>query len=158
MISFRLDGYKFNFRVGCIIISSDNRVLLNTDDNKDFWILPGGRVLSGEDTKTAINREIKEELGLEIYNENIKVTMESFFRFRGQDYHELQYVYTAKLKTKFIEYYTYKFCGHENQKFKWFKLEELENIRFLPAPLLECVKESLKGDKQIKHFTYKEQI
>lgn len=156
MLSFRLDGYKFNFRVACIILSSDNRVLLNTDDNKDFWILPGGRVLAGEESKEAIKREIKEELGLEIYDEELKVTIESFFRFRGQQYHELQYVYYAKLKTKFIEYYTYKFCGQEEQKFKWFKLEELEGLRFLPYPLLENVKEVLKGNKEIKHFIYKE--
>ena len=157
MLSFRIDGYKFNFRVGCIIISSDNRVLLNTDDRKDFWILPGGRVLAGEDSKEAIKREIKEELSLEIYDENIKVVMESFFKFRGSNYHELQYIYTAKLKTKTIEYYTYKFCGQEEQKFKWFKLEELEGIKFLPSPTLNCIKEALQGNKEIRHFTYKEQ-
>ena len=45
MISFDVGKGKFNFRVGAIVLDSDNkRFLMNTSDSIDFYVLPGGRV------------------------------------------------------------------------------------------------------------------
>ena len=55
MISFDVGRDKFNFRVGAIVLDSANeRILMNTRDGIDFFVLPGGRVEMGEDTITVV--------------------------------------------------------------------------------------------------------
>ncbi len=57
---------KFVVAVFGIITGEENRVLLGKDLSKKWWVLPGGRVESGEDLKEALIREIQEETGLKV--------------------------------------------------------------------------------------------
>lgn len=53
---------------GCIIKDSEDRILLihrNTEKRKQ-WELPGGKVEFGETPKEAAEREVLEELGIEV--------------------------------------------------------------------------------------------
>ena len=56
------NNVRLNIRVAGLIMN-DNKVLLQTCDNVDFYSLPGGRVKYMEDTLCAIKRELKEETG-----------------------------------------------------------------------------------------------
>ena len=62
-ISFRIDYTRFNLRARAIVVK-DNK-LLTIDDKGFYYYLPGGRIDIAENAKTALVREIKEELGLD---------------------------------------------------------------------------------------------
>lgn len=51
---------RFKFRVNGILIHN-NKILLVKIHKNTFYCLPGGHVKLGEDTESAIIREIKEE-------------------------------------------------------------------------------------------------
>ena len=56
---------KFKFRV-CGILEHDGKYLAVKMNNNNFFCLPGGHVELGEDTETAVQREMREELGYEV--------------------------------------------------------------------------------------------
>lgn len=54
-------------RVRAVILDDGKITLIKrTKDSGIYYVFPGGGVESGEDHKTALEREIKEELGLEV--------------------------------------------------------------------------------------------
>jgi len=63
MIVFDVGSWRFNYRVGAIIIR-DGHVLLMRMGANDFWFVPGGRVEAGETARMALEREVTEELGV----------------------------------------------------------------------------------------------
>ena len=55
--------------VGAIVHDAAGRLLLirrGTEPGKGLWSLPGGRVEPGETDETAVERELREETGLEV--------------------------------------------------------------------------------------------
>ena len=72
-ISFKIEeeNIKFNFRVAALIATEDKILLQSTTDD-NFLSLLGGRVKFFEDTKSAIIRECKEEIGIEFKEKNLK--------------------------------------------------------------------------------------
>ena len=57
MISFPIEGGRFNYRVAAIIIV-DGHVLICDEDDDGFAMLPGGRVEMGESSSLSLAREI----------------------------------------------------------------------------------------------------
>jgi 8-oxo-dGTP pyrophosphatase MutT (NUDIX family) len=60
--------YKVNFfgyRVAGVLLNK-GKVLLCTNDQVDFWVLPGGGVKPFESSEEAIKREFQEEIGIKI--------------------------------------------------------------------------------------------
>ncbi len=140
-ISLMIDEVKYNFRVGAVLQYKD-KVLIEQGDIAPFCVIPGGRVKILEDTISALNREIKEELGIDISNldgELISV-IENFFTENGVKFHELYFIYKYNL----IEDYGIK-DGMLNldslrTKYYWKELNEFENLYILPTKLKEVVK------------------
>ena len=157
MISFNVGKDKFNFRVGAIVLDSDNkRFLMNTSDSIDFYVLPGGRVEMGEDTITSLKREFEEELGVGIDVIGLKAIAENFFVFNNINYHELQYLYVAKLSDNTIENNFDKFYGVEHKDiFEWKNVSEIDLINYKPNCLKEAIKEVAVGDYSIRHYIHK---
>ncbi|MFA7301655.1 MAG: NUDIX domain-containing protein [Candidatus Shapirobacteria bacterium] len=60
---------KIDFEGCSIILIKDNKVLMQLRDNKkgifypNYWCIPGGKLEKGENSETAIIRELKEETG-----------------------------------------------------------------------------------------------
>ena len=81
---------RFKCRVAGLCIH-ENYVLLTKADQDDYWILPGGRVELSEDTSTALQRELVEEIGHRAHVEDLLFIVENFFHLDGTNYHELAF-------------------------------------------------------------------
>lgn len=66
-LDYTLDNNRFNARVSAIIYNEDKtKVLLFKMKDRNFFMLPGGRIEMNEISLDAIKREIFEELGLSL--------------------------------------------------------------------------------------------
>ncbi len=55
----------FSLGVGAMIITAESKLLLVRKKSKKTWSFPGGTLSIGDDLVSALNRELKEELGLD---------------------------------------------------------------------------------------------
>lgn len=60
----RPTDYLFRISLKCLIRNDAGEVLVVKEDGREWWDLPGGGMDHGEDIKTAIAREMKEEVNL----------------------------------------------------------------------------------------------
>ena len=96
IISFPVEGQRFNYRVAAVIVD-DGHVLVCDEDDDDYSMLPGGRVELGEPSKVSLEREIAEEIGLPGAVGELLLTSESFYRREGEHFHELGFFYRVTL-------------------------------------------------------------
>ncbi len=96
VISFPIEGQRFNFRVAGIIIV-DGHVLVCREDDDDYTMLPGGRVELGEGSRLSLEREMEEELAMPATLGRMIATSESFYRREDEDFHELGFFYEVAL-------------------------------------------------------------
>ena len=96
VISFPIDGRRFNFRVAGIIIADDH-VLVCREDDDDYTMLPGGRIELGEDSRLSLVREMAEELDMPAEVGPMIATSESFYHRVGENFHELGFFYAVTL-------------------------------------------------------------
>lgn len=96
VISFPIEGQRFNFRVAGIIIV-DGHVLVCREDDDTYCMLPGGRIELGEDSALSLVREMAEELDMPAEIGTMIATSESFYRREGEDFHELGFFYAVTL-------------------------------------------------------------
>ena len=79
---------KFNFRVAAVAVQKD-RVLLHRTEVDDFWSLPGGRIRAGESSASALHRELREEMSIEVSIGRLIWIVENFFEYDSQPFHEV---------------------------------------------------------------------
>ena len=66
-LDYKLDNNRFNARVSVIIYNKDKtKILLFKMKDRNFYMLPGGRIKINEDSISAVKREILEELGFNL--------------------------------------------------------------------------------------------
>jgi ADP-ribose pyrophosphatase YjhB (NUDIX family) len=90
VISFDRQNERFKYRAAGLCVH-DGYVLLTKADQDEYWILPGGRVALGEDTGTALERELMEDTGHEAQVGGLLWAAQNFFNLDGTDHHELAY-------------------------------------------------------------------
>ncbi|MCM2279252.1 MAG: NUDIX hydrolase [Oligoflexia bacterium] len=108
----KLDDKDFVYRVAGVA-TFENRVLLHRAESDNFWALPGGACEFNEDSRTALKREINEELNAEIEVGELLWVVENFFVYDGVPWHEIGL------------YYHFRFTG-ESQKF--YRQDEFEGV------------------------------
>lgn len=161
-ITIKSDEYRFGCRVAAIIFNNDmSKILLQKI--KDIYMLPGGRLQILEDSKTAIQRELKEELNIEEIVK-LKYCIESFSLFpNGQKYHELGYYYIVKINEKKYNLdNNYKILNKDfkndgNVYFEWIKISNIDNYKIIPESIKERIKDiETINNGEIEHLIFRE--
>lgn len=139
----------FKFRVSGLLQYKDKYMFVRIKDN-DFLCLPGGHVEINEDTDTAIKREMKEEIGVDVKIDKLITVVQNFFSEKGKVYHELAYYYlvSAEDESKLnVEDYVF----YENDKgeikkleFKWLDKENLKNYKYKPEFLGKMINSEME--------------
>jgi 8-oxo-dGTP pyrophosphatase MutT (NUDIX family) len=136
MITFTRGAKRFNLRIVGIAIE-DGRVLLHQFEGDDFWALPGGRGELLEPANETLRREMQEELGIEVDVVRLLWLVENFFEYQGLQYHELGLYFLMHLPPDWpLRTSETPFAGHEGHlrlTFRWFPLDELEQIVLVPS-------------------------
>ena len=112
--------------VAGIIRKANDTVLISNRQNaatlKDYWEFPGGKIVSGESSESALQRALHEGLGIDV---------------RGAQYIcHIQHDYPC-LKVDIEFYLVTNWRGNpisvEGQQIKWVKSETLDKQNLLPA-------------------------
>lgn len=144
MISFKEGNEKFNFRVGGVLLSPDQKkILIHRKSDFNFYLLPGGRVEMLEDTKSSIIREIEEEINVSVEVDRLLYILENFFELNGTVYHEISFNYLLKTEDENIFTKEGEFSGVEGDeyKFKWVCRDSLEDYNFKPDFVVDLLKQ-----------------
>lgn len=117
---------KKNIRVVAAVIEKEGKYLITqrrkTAVLPNLWEFPGGRVEDEEDDSTALKREIKERLDVEIS----VGPLISYVRHPYENYTVELFLYECKIQNDAIK------CKAV-QNFKWVASSEFENYEFTPA-------------------------
>lgn len=83
-IKYVNNDFQFIYRMSSIIYNNDKtKILLFYGDDRDFYMLPGGKVHELEDSLSAIRRQIEEELGYNNLNFKLISISEEFAKAKG---------------------------------------------------------------------------
>lgn len=149
-LSFDIEDYKLNIRSAVIIIHN-NKILLHRDIRKNQHNIPGGRIELGEDSISAVKREIKEELGKDIVITGYAATIENFFIMDNRKYHEIMFIHLGEFKDesdKQIENTLKNVEGKDYLIYEWIDISKIDEYNLLPIVAKEIIKEN-------KYPTYK---
>lgn len=142
-ICINIEGQKLNIRAAAIIIHN-NKMLTHKSTNKDHYALIGGRVQIGENSEVTLKREIMEEIGKEIEITGYISTIENFFEFESEKYHEIMFIYKAEFvneEDKKIENTLENLEGKDYLKYEWIDLEKIDKYDIKPKVIKEIIKE-----------------
>ena len=148
-ISIKSEDGKFKFRV-CGILEHNEKYLLVKINTNSFYCLPGGHVELGEDTDTAILREMQEELGYEVKIKKLLAINQNFFYDQNDNkkFHELGFYYLVEAvdenKINTSDYVREELDKGKIQHldFKWFNLNQLQTNDVRP----NFIKDILSND------------
>jgi 8-oxo-dGTP diphosphatase len=112
------------------LIDPDGRVLLaKRPEGKSLaglWEFPGGKVEDGERPETALIRELREELGIDV--EHSCLAPLTFASHAYEDFHLLMPLYVCRRWKGIVR-------GLEAQELKWVRAHDLKNHPMPPADL-----------------------
>lgn len=92
---------------------------------KDGWEFPGGKIEPNEDKKTALHREIREELDVEIKVDDFLCTVE----YHYENFYLIMHCYICHLVDD--EHITLL----EHEASKWLTRDTLDTVDWLPADI-----------------------
>lgn len=144
-LKIETDEFRVKVRANGVIINND-RVLMCAINDNGFWCCPGGHIHLGEDSKTAVIREVNEEVNIVFDDAKLILMMESFFKGnKGKLFHELSFYYLMQGRIpaeKLVDYEYDENDGGEmvHLQFKWISLDELDSYDIRPADLKTILK------------------
>lgn len=154
MLVIKRKGERFAVRVAGVCVRDDH-VLLQTETQMDFWVLPGGRCEIGEPTAVTVQREMWEETGLEVTVGDLLWMMENFFTHEGKSFHEIAFYYQMTLPDAVPSPLVQpEFTGMEGDKpliFRWCPLAEVESVRLFPTYFRQALRELPTSPVHVVH-------
>ncbi|MDD4350926.1 MAG: NUDIX domain-containing protein [Clostridia bacterium] len=137
---------QFKFRV-CGIVRQGNHILTIKMKKSEGYCFPGGHVGFNETTDSAIIREMKEELGIDVLIEKLICVNENIYNLtHDRIAHEIGYYYTLNSTT---EYDLRDFIIDEidngklkSHNFHWINIYEEDPEMLRPEFVLKILKEN----------------
>lgn len=152
-ISFKTGSYTFNYRAAALI-EHEERYLLTTTPEIDFWFLPGGRVKVGESALEAMGRELHEELGLTGQTAQLRWIVENFFTLGGERFHEIGFYFAVSLPPDADFIYRESFSHDPAWEFCWFDLAAIQVLDIRPSFLKSKLGQVPLG---LSHIVFKQE-
>ena len=116
------------FVVAGIFINHDKSILLaQRSAEKSFplqWEFPGGKIEEGENSESALKRELFEELNIEVDD----------MKFFDSVVHEYE-LFRANIEFFLINEWSGKLLNKEGQNLCWTKLKDLKGLKILDADM-----------------------
>ena len=115
-----------HINVVCAVIVNKGRIFAcqrGYGEWKDWWEFPGGKIEPGVSPEEALQREIREELAIDITIDRHLTTVD----YDYPDFHLTMHSYLCQLK--------YDTQPHllEHEAARWLGKENLEDVKWLPA-------------------------
>ncbi len=114
----------------------DKKILLCRSKGKSEWQLPGGKRERGERDEQTLIRECKEELGIELMPETIKL----FDEIEGQAFGKVKGI-KVRIKMFTADFAGEPIAGNEVEAAKYFELAEVTNTSEMGWVYLRKLKE-----------------
>lgn len=147
-IKYKNEKFQFIYRTSAIIYNSDkSKILLFYGDDRDYYMLPGGKVQELEQSKNAIKREIKEELGYDNLDYNLVGVSEEILEDKGFNVHQITLIYESLYNGE-ISDESFKSIETDWINFKWIKISELKKYKIHP----KNIDAMLDNEEKIKHI------
>ena len=152
-LDFEKEDYRFNARASAIIYNTDKTkiLLFKVEDGRDYYLLPGGRIEIFEDSRSAIAREIKEELGYELEFDLCSI-QENFVIKNNKKIMQYCFCYKAIYNGE-IKEDVFKCKDNDGQQFYWVNISEISKCKIYPESTY-----NLLIDSKIKHYIEKMNI
>lgn len=117
--------------IACLLINPDKKFLLIQRASKDdslpgFWELPSGGIDEGEDMETSVIREVKEESGIDISKENLKLVDSESYSFTKENGDIKNVTETTYLVS--LDNTPEVILSDEHVNYQWVSLLELEDV------------------------------
>lgn len=151
-LKFKTETEEFHVRVAAII-KKENKFLIMKVNDKEYYHIPGGHIETGENSKQALIREIKEELDLNLKEMQLFLTQENFWKTNNKNCHGIEFYYIIEPDDNLV---VKNYKRIENDKgeeklleFKWVTAEELVNIDLRPNNIKELLIAEKYNDKLI---------
>ena len=149
---------NFKFRV-CAVVEQDGKYLIMSVNDKQNIMFPGGHVELNEDTATALQREILEEVGCQVEIKKLFCVHENFYVSGngGERFHELAFYYHVM---PIIALPKQDWDKQENDKgvlkslhFRWVNLEQLKDVTIYPIDIKNLILQ--KKLDRFSHLVFK---
>ena len=151
-LDFSFDNdYRFNARVCAIIYNFDkSKILVSSYKSRDFYTMPGGRINVYEDSQTAIEREIAEELNVKL-KFKLKGIIEHFIYWKNKKNMSYEFVFETQLEN---DNQINLECNDKPEEiFEWMNVKDIKSRKVYPNEL-----NKIMTAKTLQHFVDKREI
>src|SRR5690606_38898399 len=116
----------------CILRQAEQYLLVETYDNSlevTYYRPVGGTIELGEDSKSTVIREVREEINAEISNPRLITVIENIYPYGDSIGHDIDFIYEAELLDRSF-YEQQQIIGQEGEKSftaVWIDLHTIKN-------------------------------
>lgn len=158
-IEFKMENEKFKYRVNGLVINN-GKLLTLLMKNKTSYCLPGGHVELGEDSRSAMIREMQEEIDTSVDIDKELAIVENFYTDKNNyRTHEISHYYIVT-PSSWDKIPSTDYIKAENDKgeikkhhFVWLDLDKISTYDLTPNYLKEKL---IKNDYNFEHLIVEE--
>lgn len=137
-LKIKSETQEFHGRT-CGIIKQEDKFLIMKVNKTSYYHIPGGHIEIGEDSKTGVIREIKEEIGCDVKEAKLFAIQENFWEIKSQKCHGIEFYHIINLNTE-LPMKDYEIIENDKGEekllhFKWVTQEELKDIDLKPRSI-----------------------
>jgi len=139
-----------HFRVAGVLVRGDK--LLVQSDNDNVFAIPGGHIAFGETSQSALIRELREEIGIDISVGRLIWVEEYFWKWGQKDAHGISFYYLVSPKddADLPEDFKKQMKDNADIFLSWITFDEVKNATIYP----EFIRDKIDNiPDYVEHFT-----